>query len=788
MITLRGIVAFPGSLLNFELTDEADLRAARAASAGNTLLFLVTEIAPDSMPDLEDTAPSAPDFLSGLSADKGKEDPDADVERPEIYTVGTVVRIKQLVKADSASARLIVEGCVRASVLDIHDGGDYPIADIMTKAFIIADTQDVRARAYLHVAMEALRDLTSLLPGSAEDLLRTASAIRDPGYLADFIAANVLVKCEDKQLVLETYEPYPRVDLLLTLLKSERELLRCASDIQSKVHARLARNQKEYYLREQLRVIQDELGDGANAETERYERRIRALHLEGETEQKLLKENERLAKTAFGSPEANVISGYLDTVLELPWNKKTKDRLDLAVARRILDEDHDGLEKVKDRILEYLAVKQLHPELKNQVLCLVGAPGVGKTSVAASIARAMKRKYVRVSLGGIRDESDIRGHRKTYLGSMPGRIMTALTQAKVSNPLILLDEIDKMTQSAQGDPAAALLEVLDGEQNRAFRDHYIEVPYDLSDCLFIATANTLETVPRPLIDRMEIIEMHTYTKREKLSIAKNHLLPKQLHRHGLNRKKFRLTDEAIVELIDYYTREAGVRNLERTIASLIRKAARKMIDEGKKHIYLDVADIKDYLGPRKLLPEHIDEADEVGTVNGLAYTEMGGDMLRVEAAVLDGTGKLELTGSLGDVMKESAKTALTCTRALAAEYDIPSDFYQKKDLHIHVPEGAVPKDGPSAGVTMLTALVSALTGRPVRRDVAMTGEITLRGRVLPIGGLREKTMAAYSAGVRTVLIPADNERDLPDIDPLARDNLQFIPCRVAEDVLRNALL
>ena len=430
----------------------------------------------------------------------------------------------------------------------------------------------------------------------------------------------------------------------------------------------------------------------------------------------------------------------------------------------------------------------MHPELKNQVICLVGAPGVGKTSVAASIARAMKRKYVRVSLGGIRDESDIRGHRKTYLGSMPGRIMAALSQAGSANPLILLDEIDKMTQSVQGDPAAALLEVLDGEQNKSFRDHYIELPFDLSDCLFIATANTLDTVPRPLIDRMEIIELKAYTKREKLSIAKNHLIPKQLKRHGLTGAKFRMSDDAIVELIDYYTREAGVRQLERTIASLIRKAARKLVDGECKRVSLKAEHIKDYLGSRKLLPEHIDEQNEVGTVNGLAYTDMGGDMLRVEAAVLDGTGKLELTGSLGDVMKESAKAALTCTRALAAQYGIAGDFYQKKDIHIHVPEGAVPKDGPSAGVTMLTALVSALTDRPVRRDIAMTGEITLRGRVLPIGGLREKTMAAYSAGVKTVLIPADNERDLSEIDPLARDHLTFIPCRVAEDVLNHALL
>jgi ATP-dependent Lon protease len=693
-----------------------------------------------------------------------------------------------MVQTPDKQYRVIFEGCARATVITLHEAGEFATADILTKTIMLGDPDSLQARAYLHTQMQALGDLSQYLPSGSDEMLHTAAAIRDPGQLADFIAANVLIHTEDKQQVLECYEPYARVDMVLAMLESEGEILACASDIQRKVHARMARNQKEFYLREQIRVIQDELGDGANAETERYEARIRSLRLDKEIEQKLLKENERLAKTPFGSSEASVITTYLDTALDLPWNKKTKERLDVAAAKKILDEDHDGLEKVKDRILEYLAVKQMHPELKNQVLCLVGAPGVGKTSVASSIARAMKRKYVRVSLGGIRDEADIRGHRKTYLGSMPGRIMAAIGQAGSCNPLILLDEIDKMGQGYQGDPAAALLEVLDAEQNHSFRDHYLEIPFDLSDCLFIATANTLDTVPRPLIDRMEVIEMQSYTKREKINIAKNHLIPKQLKRHGLTRAKFRLSDEALVELIDYYTHEAGVRNLERTIASLIRKAARKMVDEGKKSIRIDQKHIKDYLGCRKLLPEKIEDTDEVGTVNGLAYTELGGDMLKVEVAVLDGTGKLELTGSLGDVMQESAKAALSYTRSIASQYGIAPDFYQKKDIHIHVPEGAVPKDGPSAGVTMLTALVSALTGRPVRRDVAMTGEITLRGRVLPIGGLREKTMAAYNAGVKTVLIPADNERDLENLDPLARDNLTFIPCRVAEDVLKNALV
>ncbi|MBQ7320365.1 MAG: endopeptidase La [Clostridia bacterium] len=798
VLTLRGIVAFPSALLNFELTDNSDIAIARAAADAASPVLLLTEI-PGDEPELDELLAEQleqmmadgeePDTDSALSALLGA----AGGERPShasaaLYRVGTVARIKQLITTPEKNARLIVEGLSRAQVLSLNMDAEMPCADVLIKAIMLRDTDDVRVQAALHALHRELPRILRYLPATSEELMRTAAGMRNPGQLSDFIAANVLVKCEDKQAILECFEPMERVETLLAILESERELLACEADIQNKVRANLARNQKEYYLREQIRVIQDELGEGANSETAKYEERIMSAPLSEEARAKLLKENDRLARTPFGSQEAGVITTYLDTVLDLPWGKKSKDRLNIATAKRILDEDHDGLDKVKDRILEYLAVKQMHPELKNQVLCLVGPPGVGKTSVAASIARAMKRKYVRVSLGGIRDESDIRGHRRTYLGSMPGRIMNAIALAGTSNPLILLDEIDKMSESLQGDPAAALLEVLDGEQNRAFRDHFIELPFDLSDCLFIATANTLDTVPRPLIDRMEIIEMKMYTKREKLNIAKHHLLPKQLQRHGLNKTKFRMTDDAICELIDYYTHEAGVRNLERTIASLIRKAARKMIDEGVGRVTVGVKNIKEYLGARKLLPEHIDETDAVGTVNGLAYTELGGDMLRIEAAVLDGTGKLELTGSLGDVMKESARAAITYTRSIAAEYGIPSDFYEKKDIHIHVPEGAVPKDGPSAGVTMLTALVSALTGRCVRRDIAMTGEITLRGRVLPIGGLREKTMAAYNAGVKTVLIPAENERDLEDIDALARDNLTFIPCSHASEILKNALL
>ena len=635
-----------------------------------------------------------------------------------------------------------------------------------------------------------IEKLTALLPSVSDKIMLTAKSIKNPALLADFIAANILVKLGDKQKVLECYNPTKRVELLVTLINEEVMLLECELNIHKQVRANLNQNQKDFYLREQIRVIQNELGEVG--EVEEYLEKISAAKLPREVEEKLVKEVDRMSKTPFGSSEATVIRSYLDTCLDIPWSASTKDRINVKVAEKILNEDHDGLDKVKERILEFLAVKQLNPSLGNQIICLVGPPGVGKTSIGASVARALNRKYVRVSLGGVRDEADIRGHRKTYIGAMPGRIITALTQAKVRNPLILLDEIDKLSSSIQGDPSSALLEVLDAEQNKAFRDHFVEMPFDLSDCLFIATANTLSTIPRPLIDRMEVIELGSYTKSEKIAIAKNHLIPKQLKRHGLNSRKLALTDAALVEIIDFYTREAGVRNLERSIASIVRKAARKIVEQGEsadkiKKIKIDAKDIAEYLGSRKRLPERISADDEIGVVNGLAWTEVGGDMLRVEVAILEGTGKIELTGSLGDVMKESARTAVSYVRMVASQYGIDPSFYKDKDIHIHFPEGAVPKDGPSAGVTIVTALISALSGRAVKRDVAMTGEVSLRGKVLAIGGLKEKTMAAYSAGVNTVLIPEDNVKDLEDIDPTVKENITFIACRDASDVLKHAL-
>lgn len=764
LVVLRGVVAFPGMTVNCDVVEDSfhsPSAAQSAATDGETILLA-------SLLDISEPDGGEP------SMDK-------------LCPVGTVARIKQLIRTPDGDTRLIAEGLCRATLSSVTPLRNYTIASVIAKTVLADDDGGLAGEAYLREANLALRKVVRYIPAVADDIMTHVSAIRNPGLFADFVAANILVKYEDKQAILECFEPMTRIDTLTLILKHEADVLSWEHDIRRQVQARMNKNQREYYLREEMKVIQDELGEGADSEE--YEARILAAGLPDEVEKKLLKENDRLAKLPFGSAEASVLSNYLDVCLDIPWKQTTRDRVNIEAARKILNADHDGLEKVKERILEFMAVKQMSPELKNQIICLVGPPGVGKTSVAASIARAMKRKYVRVSLGGVRDESDIRGHRKTYIGAMPGRIITALSQVKVRNPLILLDEVDKLTRDAHGDPSSALLEVLDPEQNKYFRDHFVELPYDLSDCLFIATANTLDTIPKPLIDRMEIIELPSYTKREKTSIAVNHLIPKQLKKHGLNKRVLRITDEAVSEIIDYYTREAGVRNLERTIASLCRKAAKRLLEDSDlKHLTIDATDVKTYLGSRKMMPEHISDEDETGVVNGLAYTEVGGDMLRVECAVLDGTGKLELTGSLGDVMKESAHAALTYTRSVANQYGIPTDFYQKKDIHIHVPEGAVPKDGPSAGVTMMTALVSALSGIPVRRDIAMTGEITLRGNVLPIGGLKEKTMAAYAAGVKTVLIPTDNVGDLEEIDPAARENLTFVPCRRADDVLKAALV
>ena len=760
VIVLNGSVVFPSGNVNFEISEKQSLKAAEIALESNSFVFLVANA-------------KTPRPFENLS---------------DLYRVGCVAKIKQSVKTPKNHLSLVVEGYTRATVSKFIRNGDYISADVLCKTIQVKHDGGIKGEALIREATATAEEILKFLPASATDVLVTAKGIKNPGLFTDFIASNILVKFEDKQSVLECYEPLERLELLILLLEKECELLNCEFDIHRQVRNAINKNHNDFYLREQLKAIKERLGDDTESECDEYEEKIRSAELPREVCEKLLRENARIAKMPFGTAEGTLLRNYIDVCLELPWNKRTNDCVDVKRAQKILDRDHDGLQKVKERILEYLAVKQLAPELKNQIICLVGPPGVGKTSVASSIANAMNRKYVRVSLGGVRDEADIRGHRKTYIGAMPGRIINAITEAKVKNPLILLDEIDKLTRDSHGDPASALLEVLDGEQNKSFRDHFVEFPFDLSECVFIATANSYEGIPRPLLDRMEIIELKIYTKREKLEIAKNHLFPKQLKRHGLNKRVFKLSDDAIVEIIDFYTREAGVRNLERVIAELCRKVAKKIIDDGVRSVKIDAKNLSSYIGKRKILPEKISVEDETGVVNGLAYTELGGSMLKIEVAVLEGTGKIETTGSLGDVMTESAKLAVSYVRSVADKYGIPADFYKTKDIHIHAPEGAVPKDGPSAGVTITTALISALTKAPVKRDIAMTGEITLLGKVLAIGGLKEKTMAAYNAGVKTVFIPYDNVKDLEDIDVLAKDNLEFIPCKRIEDILESALI
>ena len=650
--------------------------------------------------------------------------------------------------------------------------------------------RSTRTEALIRQTYELFERFIELAPKMTPDVLLSVLSSEDPGYIADYIAQNLPMRTGDKQAILEELRPVRRLERLCQSLRREVEILELEQEMQGKVREQLTRSQRDYVLREQLKVLQQELGEegaGGDSEIAEYRQRIAKAKLPQEVADKLTKEVGRLEKQPFGSAEATVLRNYLDTVLELPWGKRTKERVNVEAARRVLDADHYGLEKVKERILEFLAVKQLAPGLKGQILCLEGPPGVGKTSIAMSMARALNRKLARISLGGVHDEAEIRGHRKTYVGAMPGRIIAAVKQAESCNPLLLLDEIDKLGNDQRGDPASALLEVLDAEQNSTFRDHFLEVPFDLSDVLFITTANTLDTIPRPLLDRMEVIELTSYTDEEKLQIAKRHLLPKELKRHGLTKAQLRLTDDAIRELIRGYTREAGVRVLERKLGALCRKAAMAIVSNGVKSIRITGDNLEDYLGIRRYHPERLPRTEQVGVVNGLAWTQVGGEILEVEAGVVPGSGKVELTGNLGSVMKESAQAVLSYIRSRAAQLGIEADFYKTKDIHVHFPEGAVPKDGPSAGIAITTAMVSALTGAPVRREIAMTGEVTLRGRVLPIGGLKEKTMAAYRSGIKTVFLPADNVPDLEEIDPTVRAALHFVPVEQVDSVLAEAL-
>lgn len=761
MIPVRGTVAFPGVQLNLELMRPLSLSAfAYANGKEDSHIFLVTQ-------------------------------KDADVDEPtekDLFKIGTVCKIKRFSRTEDGNLSAVFEGLCRAKVTEFHlDGDPCPFANVICKSIHVEEECSEVVEERLQNIIKAVEEVKSFHPVLTDEILKAARAIRTPGLFCDFIASASLLNYRNKQRVLEAFHPLTRLDRLEGILDEEIEFLKLQYSLHCEVKQRMDDHQKEYFLREQMKAIQQELGE-EDDEIADYQDQIDRAELPDAVREKLCKELSRLAKTPFGAAESTVLRTYLDTCLELPWCRRSEEIPNVAAARRILDEDHDGMEKIKQRILEFIAVKQLCPTVKNQILCLVGPPGVGKTSIAASIARAMKRKYARISLGGIRDEADIRGHRKTYVGAMPGRIVEAITNAGTVNPVIVLDEIDKLSSGIQGDPASALLEVLDPEQNKYFRDHFLELPLDLSDCVFIATANSYDGIPDPLIDRMEIFELSAYSRTEKIRIAENHLIPKQLARHGLSKRTVRIKNETLCELIDYYTREAGVRNLEREIASICRKAAMRIAEENVKTVTVTPAVLTEMLGKRKYYREDPEASDPVGIINGLAYTQSGGDLLKVEACVMPGTGKVELTGKLGDVMKESAQIAVSVIRSRASALGIDPDFYTKKDIHIHFPEGAVPKDGPSAGVAMTCALASALSGVPCRREIAMTGEITLHGKVLPIGGLKEKTMAAYASGIRTVLIPKDNERDLDDIDKEAREHLQFICCSSVEDAFRQVLV
>ena len=702
----------------------------------------------------------------------------------DVYSVGVTAKIKQTVKTQSGVFRVIVEPLERA-VLTAFTDDKFTHAEIFVKSDDEGESE-LRSRALLREIKGVIRDFMKFAPSFSKEFWMLFDTIRDLGTACDFAAGNLIPEPWDKQTILEEFSPCARAVKLLDLLEAERAVLEERAYIKKEVDERMKKNQRDYYLREQLKVIHEELGEADEYDDEdlrEYAERLEKGNYPDNVKEALTKEIKRLSRIPFGSAENTVLRNYIEICLEIPYLLQTEERLDIAEVQKILDDDHEGLVKVKERIIEYLAALKLNPDLRGQIICLVGPPGTGKTSIAISIARATNRKFVRVSLGGVHDESEIRGHRKTYIGAMPGRIVNALIEAKANNPLILFDEIDKMAHDMRGDPASAMLEVLDREQNKTFRDNFVELPIDLSNCMFITTANSLETIQRPLLDRMEIIDLHAYTRPEKFAIARHHLVAKQMKKHGLLARMFKMDDDSIYELIDCYTKEAGVRGLERCIENCCRRAAKQIACEEKKSIRITPKNLASYVGEQKLIREKVSDTSEIGIVNGMAWTELGGDLLQIEAMALPGTGKLELTGSLGDVMKESAKAAISYIRSKSDRLGIDPDFYKTKDIHIHVPEGAVPKDGPSAGVTMVSALVSELTGIPARSDVAMTGEISLHGKVMAIGGLREKTMAAYLAGVRTILIPKDNEKDIAELADEVKENVTIIPVKRVEEVL-----
>lgn len=759
-LALRGLVCFPGVMLHFDVGRKKSIKALNAAMEKGQRIFLVAQ------KNVYDEEP----------ADN------------EIYDIGCVARICQVLRMSDDSVKVLVEGLYRAKMVELDSSGSFLSAKIKKCEIPLVRNRKVYLETLARKIRFEFESYASKGIKLAPDIASTVASNDDVGFLSDFITFNIPVPVDDKQFVLEQLNPVTRAKVALELLSKEGQIIDIDRKIGEKVRTQIDDNQREYYLREQIKAINFELyGDTAEDEIDEYTAKIEKLSASDSVKEKLRAELAKLQKMPVGSHEGTVVRGYLDTCLSLPWDTYTDSKVDILKAEKILDRDFYGMEKVKERIIEQLSVYMLNPDIKGQIICLVGPPGVGKTSIARSIAECMGRKYTRISLGGIHDEAEIRGHRKTYIGAMPGKIINALKDAGSSNPLILLDEIDKLASDYKGDPAAALLEVLDKEQNHTFVDHFVDMPYDLSRAVFMTTANNASTIPAPLLDRMEVIELTSYTRQEKFEIAKKHLVRKEVKNHGLSGKTIKLEDEAIFDLVDFYTREAGVRKLERTIATLCRKSAKLIASGEKKSVKINSDTVIEMLGKHKYLPEEILPNDEVGIINGLAWTSVGGEVMQMEVSVMEGTGKIELTGSLGDVMKESAKAAVSYVRANAEKYLINPDFYKTKDIHIHATENAVPKDGPSAGVTMTTALVSALTGIPVKRDIAMTGEVTIRGRVLAIGGLKEKTMAAYRAGVKTVFIPKANERDLAELDKTVLSNIKFVAAENVETVINGAL-